>query len=80
MINTKTYKFTFGKYIGEPYNKIKSLYPEYILWCHNNVEYFKLDTKELENITKEVYKKKEQYIDIMLKKHRNKQLRKYIED
>lgn len=38
---------TFGKYKGQTIRKLCVLNPGYLLWCHKNVHWFKLDKDSL---------------------------------
>lgn len=39
---------TFGKYKGESIEDILETDPQYLIWLHNNSEYFELDYRLLE--------------------------------
>ena len=46
-INPSTYIFRFGtKYKNKPYSYVKRIEPGYILWCVNNLAWFKISSEE----------------------------------
>lgn len=51
LINLETYVFTFGKYIGEHILDVIDENPNYVLWCHNNVDWFKLTDDGFDYVT-----------------------------
>lgn len=44
--------FTFGKYKGEPVEKIMKINPSYCLWAHKNVVRFNLTEKQVQQCQK----------------------------
>jgi hypothetical protein len=51
-INLKTYVFDFGKYIESPIKEIVEIDPGYIIWCHENISWFKLKKRDFKNLDK----------------------------
>lgn len=49
-IDPDTFIFTFGQYKGVHYQDVKHDDPSYLLWCHNNIDWFILDENELEEL------------------------------
>jgi hypothetical protein len=46
-IFNKDMKLTFGKYKGVTVEQLVKDNPEYLLWCHDNIEWFELPDKVL---------------------------------
>lgn len=47
-ISDMDHVLTFGKYKGESIEDILETDPQYLIWLHNNSEYFELDYRLLE--------------------------------
>lgn len=42
-IRDRTYVLTFGKYKGMEIDEVMELNPQYLVWLHNNNDFFELD-------------------------------------
>lgn len=51
-VDLNTYEFTFGKYKGRPAKEIMEFNAGYLVWCHHNVEWFKLGWRTLHKVRK----------------------------
>jgi len=60
-INIKKYVFDFGKYDGTSIKEIIKTDPGYIIWCHENIGWFKLKNKDFKKIKPKADKEKKKY-------------------
>lgn len=52
LIKTKSYKFTFGKHRDETLEEVLESDPSYIIWANDNVRWFKVSKKILDDAKK----------------------------
>jgi broad specificity phosphatase PhoE len=50
LIDPKRFEFRFGKYKGMTYDEVKKEDPQYLMWCHNEIEWFELPCDEVDEI------------------------------
>jgi hypothetical protein len=53
-IDPDTYVFSFGKYRDSSYEEIFKDDPQYILWCHEEIDSFTLTNLELDRVEEQV--------------------------
>lgn len=49
-IRSKDYVFTFGKYKGFTLGDVMYSHPQYVLWLHNNNDFFELHADLLDEL------------------------------
>ena len=49
-INLDTYVFTFGKHKNETAKTVLQDDPQYLKWCNDNIEWFKLTATDLDRV------------------------------
>ena len=76
-IDIDTYVFTFGQYKGVAYSDVKNDDPGYILWCMDNMDWFKIsydEKQELLALTEDIN------IDNTFSKTVSKHVKKMVKD
>jgi hypothetical protein len=53
-IDPDTYVFSFGKYRDSSYEEIFKDDPQYILWCHEEIDSFTLTNLELDRVMEKI--------------------------
>lgn len=56
-IDPLKYKFDFGKYKGKPFAVVAKNDPQYVLWCHKVVKWFRLEKSVYQKLNKYRLKK-----------------------
>ena len=50
LVDPKTFEFHFGKWKGLSYDEVKREDPGYLMWCHDNIEWFELTCEEVDDL------------------------------